>query len=175
MDELRSAYDGEGDGKAKLRLLAGIMRKRGRRIEEIAFELNRPVMTVHNWLRRIGEGGLGRVYDVRQPGRPRRLTVAELLGLKKDLLRGPGAFGYKGFFWTTRMVQDHVKRGFGVSYGERHMTRLLRRLGFSCQKPRPRHYKADVAAQERFKKTSAGSSRGTRGVDMRSFVWTSAA
>lgn len=173
LDGLLSAYEREGYGKARLRLLAGIMRKRGRTIEEIAFELNRPVMTVHNWLRRLGEGELERIYDKKQSGRPPRLAKKDLRRLKRGLTRGPQAFGYRDYFWTTRMVQDFVKRRYGVFYGERHMTRLLHKLGFSCQKPRPRHYKADREVQERFKKTSAKSSGDTRSKDMRSSVWTS--
>ena len=45
-----------------------------------------------------------------------------------------------------------AERRFGVSYRESGMLRLAKSLDLSWQKIRPRHPKADGAAQERFKK-----------------------
>lgn len=161
MRGLKAAYRKETSKKAKMRLLAAVKRKQGKSIDQIASDLEMGRRTVHSWLRRFMERGLQGAHDIKQPGRPRRLTDQQLKNLRKDLIVGPEKFGFSKQLWNTRMVQEHVRRKYKVSYVDRHMRRLLRKMGFSCQKPRPVHHKADKCAQERFKKTSARSLRHT--------------
>ncbi|HID30633.1 MAG TPA: IS630 family transposase [Desulfobacterales bacterium] len=159
--KLKVAYRKETSEKAKMRLLVAVKRRQGKSIDQIASDLEMGRRTVHSWLRRFVKRGLQGAYDVKQPGRPKRLTDRQLKSLRKDLLAGPEKFGFEKQLWTTRMVQEHVRRRYGVSYVDRHMRRLLRRMGFSSQTPRPVHYKADKRAQERFKKTSVRSWQST--------------
>lgn len=144
----------EKNSKARLRFLAALKRREGKSLDAIARDLGMGRRTVHEWLRRFVEMGLEGVYDKKQPGRPRRLTERQTRELRKDLMAGPEGFGFSKQLWTTRMVQEHVKRKFHAEYVDRHMRRLLQGMGFSIQKPRPVHYKADKRVQERFKKTS---------------------
>lgn len=152
--ELKNAYNKETKQKSKMRLLAAIKRREGKSIDAIAHDLSIGRRKAHEWLRRFVERGLQGAYDIKQAGRPKRLTEKQLRGLKKDLLMGPQKFGFSKQLWTTRMVQDHIRKKYHVEYVDRHMRRLLHMMGFSIQKPRPVHYKADKRSQERFKKTS---------------------
>lgn len=152
VNRLHSLYAAETDAKAKLRLLAALKRKDGWTIDQIAGDLEKPVMTVHNWLRALDEFGAQRRYDIKRPGRPKRLSAKQLNALRKDLLKPPTAFGFSESFWNTRVVQEHVKRKYSVSFVSRHMTRMLHKIGYSLKKPRPSDYRADKAAQKRFKK-----------------------
>jgi len=154
--KLKAAYEKETSEKAKMRLLAAVKRRQGESIDQIADGLEIGRRTAHSWLWRFVETGLDGARDVKQPGRPKRLTEKQLKGLRDDLIAGPEKFGFGKQLWTTRMVQEHVRRKYGVSYVDPHMRRLLRRMGFSSQKPRPVHYKADKRQQERFKKRFAG-------------------
>jgi transposase len=175
MRELRTTYEKESGAKAKLRLLAAIKRKEGESIDAIAASIGKPRRTVHGWLHRFEQRGLGGAEDKKQSGRPPRLKKKQLLRLKADLLKGPQACGYPEQLWSRRLVQTHARREFGVSYTEQHMRRLLHRLGFTCQKPRQRHYKsAPEGSQKHFKKRFAGSSKGTGRADSRSTAWTRA-
>jgi len=149
---LRSLYVAETDAKAKLRLLAALKRKDGWTINQIAGDLEKPVMTVHNWLKALDEFGVQRRYDVKRSGRPMRLSAKQLSTLRKDMLKPPTALGFSESFWSTRVVQEHVKQKYGASFVSRHMTRLLHKIGYSLKKPRPADYRADKAAQRRFKK-----------------------
>jgi transposase len=156
VNRLHSLYATETDVKAKLRLLAALKRKDGWTINQIADDLEKPVMTVHNWLRALDEFGVQRRYDVKRSGRPKRLSAKQLNALRKDLLKPPTTLGFSESFWNTRVVQEHVKRKYGISFVSRHMTRLLHKIGYSLKKPRPSDYRADKAAQRRFKKNSKG-------------------
>ena len=54
--------------------------------------------------------------------------------------------------WIRADLCRWLEARFGKSYHPSSMTWGLRRLGFSRQKARPVHPKADPAAQARFKK-----------------------
>ena len=61
---------------------------------------------------------------------------------------GPGAeaFGWRGAYWTTRRVAQLIGDQFGVYYHPAHVSRLLRQIGWSCQKPITRAAQRDPAA-----------------------------
>lgn len=151
---LKRCYLAERDVRARQRLQAAFLRKRGKTLIEIAEVVGRPFNTVSDWLRRFEERGLKSAKDKPRSGRPKRLSEKQLVVLREDLLKNPVEFGYSSGFWSTRLVQEHVRKRFKVSFVSRHMTRLLHKLGFSFKKPRPKHYKANKAEQERFKKKS---------------------
>jgi transposase len=152
--KLKSVYQKERQQKAKLRLLAALKRREGKSTDAIAQNLNIGKRSVHEWLHRFVDRGLQGAYDIKQTGRPKLLTDTQLKNLRNDLIAGPHKFGFSKQLWTTRMVQEHVKKKYHIKYVDRHMRRILHSMGFSSQKPRPVHYKADKAAQELFKKTS---------------------
>lgn len=171
MRKLRSVYAKENDAKAKLRLLAAIKRKEGESIDAIAVSICKPRRTVHGWLHRFEQRGLNGAEARKQPGRPSHLKKKQLLQLRADLLKGPQACGYSEQLWSRRLVQVHVSKKFKLSYTEQHMRRLLHKLGFTCQKPRQRHYKAaPKRSQEHFKKRFVDSSENTGRADSRSTV-----
>ena len=53
---LERLYRKEKDPRAKLRLLAAMLRKNGRTMGQIADELHTPLGTGHAWLRRLTDG-----------------------------------------------------------------------------------------------------------------------
>jgi len=156
LSTLRKRYSAETDVKAKLRLLMGIHRKQGETIDDIAASLHKPRRTVHGWLWRLEEDGLNGAVDKTRSGRPKRLSVKQLTVLRRDLLKEPAKYGYAYGMWETKLVQEHVRKKFNTQFVDRHMRRLLRKMGFSQQTPRPSDYRADKAAQRRFKKKSKG-------------------
>lgn len=60
--------------------------------------------------------------------------------------RGAEAFGYPGAVWTTTRVAELIGQRFHVFYHPAHCSRLLRRLGWSVQKPIARATQRDEAA-----------------------------
>lgn len=101
---------------------------------------------VSQWITRATQQGRQALCHRRPPGRPQRLSdvqQAELVGL---LERGAEAFGYTGAVWTTTRVAELIARQFGIVYHPAHISRLLRRLGWSVQKPIQRATQRDEAA-----------------------------
>lgn len=150
LERLHHLYDGEKNTKAKLRFLVAIRRKKGESIDSIADALAKPRRTIHGWLQRFEHSGINGIYDKKQPGRPSKLTKSQLKKLRRELLRGPAHV--PGRLWTSRLVNEHLKKKYKVTYERKHVTVVLKKLGFTVQKPRPQHYKSDKEAQEQFKK-----------------------
>ena len=79
-----------------------------------------------------------------------RLSVEQLRHLESELLRGPLAHGYRTDLWTLERMAYLIKQFFGVSYHPGHVYKILRGLGWSCQKPERRAKERDQAAIQRW-------------------------
>lgn len=149
--QLRTMYAAEQHPKSKLRLLAAMHRRAGKSIDEIAYMLSKPRRTVHGWLTRFAQRGIDAKDARRQTGRPPQLTLAQKRQLIKDLERGPphNATG----LWSTKDVQELLRRKYDVAFVKQHVWRMLDQLGFSMLRPRKAHYRrADAATIAAFKK-----------------------
>jgi transposase len=106
--------------------------------------------TVSTWERLLKEKGAAAMK--RRPlGRPRQLSDAQCAELSKLLLEGALAQGFVTELWTLPRVAKLIRERFGVRYSTGHMWHLLRRLGFSCQKPARRASQREEAAIQRWK------------------------
>lgn len=70
----------------------------------------------------------------------------------KLLLKGAPAHGYGTHLWTLPRVAEVIERHFGVSYHPHHVWRVLRQMGWSCQKPERKAREADDEAIERWRR-----------------------
>jgi len=173
-EELLELYRKEENSKAQIRLLAALLRKEGMTLEEISKKVKYPLTTVGDWLRRIYFKGISRRYSIRQPGRPKRLTHEQEIELDSFLSQSPQKAGLPFVLWTTKLVRTFIEQQYGVVYKIRQVRNLLNRLGFSCQKPRPAHRKANKKLQDAFKKNSGKEFKPMLTMDMRSYFWTKA-
>ena len=154
---LKMRLDAERGAKPRARLNAALQRKRGWSMDEIASSLNMKRRTVHDVLWRFMKRGLDAAYDVKREGRPNHLTIKQQENLRKNLIAGPQAVGFKEGSWSTRMVLHLVEDKYGKRYTREHMTRVLRKLGFSPQKPRPTNARKATEEEVRaFKKKRSG-------------------
>ena len=97
-------------------------------------------------------GGMDALADDWGDGRPCRLDDGQQAVLKAIVLRGPDREKDGISAWRVRDLCRIVEDRFGVRYAQSGLTRLLHALDLSWQTPRPRHPKADPAAQEAFKR-----------------------
>jgi len=170
-EKVHDLYRNEENSKAQIRLLAALLRKEGMTLEQISKKVKYPLTTIGDWLRRIHLEGIERRYNIKQPGRPKRLTDIQEQELDDFLSQSPQKVGLPFVLWTTKMVRVFIEQQYGASYKNRQVRNLLDRLGFSCQKPRPSHRKANKKLQEVFKKTSSTKFNHTLTMDMRSYIW----
>lgn len=100
---------------------------------------------VSQWLSRGRTGGLEALRSQPRPGKQPRLTAEQRAQLPALLAKGAEAHGFVGDVWTTGRVAAVIKRAFGVAYHPAHVSRLLRRLGWTLQKPVRRASQRDEA------------------------------
>ncbi len=67
------------------------------------------------------------------------------------LERGAPAYGFRGEVWTCSRVAEVIGREYGVRYHPAHVSRLLKTLGLSVQKPVKRARQRDEEAIRRWK------------------------
>ena len=80
------------------------------------------------------------------------LDEAEDVALKGLVLAGPDLARHGRTEWTLPSLAEEIAHLWGKRLHPASLSRVLRRLGFSKQKTRPRHPQADAEAQEAFKK-----------------------
>jgi transposase len=85
------------------------------------------------------------------PGAQARLSEDERAKIPELLARGAPAHGFRGEVWTCARVAEVIRKEFGVSYHPAHVSRLVRALGLSLQKPVRRANQRDEEAIRRWK------------------------
>ncbi|GIU75970.1 MAG: hypothetical protein KatS3mg004_3057 [Bryobacteraceae bacterium] len=119
---------------------------------QITRELRVARQMVSRWVRQYWEGGRKAMRQAGRPGRPPNLGAAQLRQLEKRLLAGPEAVGYPTPLWTCPRVAEVIEARFGVRYHPGHVWKLLRAMGFSCQRPMGRAVERDEKAVEPWKR-----------------------
>lgn len=112
---------------------------------------------LHDAVVRYNAEGLAGLHD-RPKGRRRPvLDEVEGVALKEIVLAGPDLARHGRTEWTLPALAEEIARLWGKSLHPASLSRVLRRLGLSKQKTRPRHPQANPEAQAAFKK--GGSQR----------------
>ncbi len=128
------------------RLRAWALHQAGWSGRAIATALGVTPGAVSQWLKRAREGGAQALVHRMPPGRRSRLTTEQKAELVRLLEQGAAAHGFLGNVWTTKRVATIIKEAFGVRYHPAHMSRLLREIGWSVQKPLRRATQRNEAA-----------------------------
>jgi transposase len=102
---------------------------------------------VSQWVQRAREGD-GREALRTKPrlGARPKLTADQQAQLPALLAKGAPWYDFIGDVWTADRIAVVIKRTFGVSYHPAHITRLMRRIGWSPQKPLTRASQRDEDA-----------------------------
>jgi len=170
MQYLKEQYKKEKDSKAKLRLLAAILRKEGKDLREISKSIHKPFTTISDWLKRFEKDGLKRIYNLKKSGRPSLLNEEQQEKLKEILEESPEKQKIPFKIWTTQLVQYIIKKTFGVLYVKRSIRIILKKLGFRLKVPRQENVKKNKKAVEEFKKNLKVKYNITLNLDSRSSV-----
>src|SRR5881628_21593 len=142
------------DTAASRRMLALALVLEGASREEAARAAGMDRQTLRDWVHRHDAEGLAGLRDRPRSGRGPRLTPGQQAELAAAVERGPDPERDGVVRWRRVDLRAPIGARFAVRLHERSVGKVLRRLGFSRVSVRPRHPKADEAAQEAFKKAS---------------------
>jgi transposase len=142
------------DAAAARRMLALALVLGGSSREEAARHAGMDRQTLRDWVHRYNLEGLPGLHDRRRSGRKPRLTPEKEAELATAVDRGPDPDRDGVVRWRRVDLQALIEARFAVRLHERSVGKVLRRLGFARLSVRPKHPKADEAAQAAFKKAS---------------------
>src|SRR5215218_3814908 len=135
------------DWREGRRLRAFELKQQGWSQQEIAEALGVSKGAVSQWMKRARDGGGVEALKRRPaPGARPRLSEEQRMKLPELLERGAEAHGFRGDVWTCERVAMVIRREFGVSYHPAHVSRLLKALRQSLQKPQRRASQRDEEA-----------------------------
>ena len=135
----------------KRRLKGAKLLARGVSKSEVGRQLGVTRQTVAAWERRLEEDGRPGLKRGTL-GRPRQLDAAQERELGQLLMAGAVAAGYPTELWTLPRIGKVIAERSGVEYSTGHLWHLLRRMGFSCQKPEKRATQRNEAEIARWKR-----------------------
>src|ERR671912_2185829 len=96
-------------------------------------------------------GGVEAIKRQPAPGARPRLSEHQRHKVAELLARGAEAHGFRGEVWTCERVAIVIRREFGVSYHPAHVSRVVRALGLSLQKPQRRAEQRNEEAIDHWK------------------------
>src|SRR5215218_2999958 len=132
-------------GLEQRRLEAARMFAHGASRAEVARTFGVSPQAASVWYRRWHQGGEAALRGAGRAGRRPRLSQAELDAVKQALGKGPQAFGFDTELWTLARIAAVIEQLTGVRYHPGHVWRILRRLGWSPQRPARERDEAEIA------------------------------
>jgi transposase len=110
--------------------------------------------TLCDWVHRYNAAGVVGLTTSPRCGRPPALNGAQMAELKEMVIQGPDPEKDGVVRWRCIDLRVKIAEHFSVTFHQRSVAKLLRKLGMTRLQPRPYHPKKHAAAQEAFKKTS---------------------
>ena len=110
--------------------------------------------------RELGPEGL---LARKPPGSPPRLTPEQLSQLVEALNLGAVSHGFPGHIWTRSRVNELIGRLFGVSYDLTQVGRILKKVGWSLQKPARKARQQNEQKVEQWREETVPDFKKSRG------------
>ena len=142
------------DGQVVRRLLALALLLEGKSRTEAATQSGMQRQTLRDWVHRYNAEGVAGLASRVGPGAVPLLSEQQMAELKALVVAGPDPERDGVVRWRCVDLREQIIRRFSVTFHERSVGKLLRKLRLTQLQPRPYHPKKDAAAQEAFKKTS---------------------
>lgn len=152
--QLRLAAGKTNDARAARRMLAIALVLEGSSRKVAAESCGMDRQTLRDWAHRYNAEGLNGLANRPSPGRRPRLTAEQKAMLAAWVEAGPDPEHDGVVRWRRLDLKQRIETEFGVVMHERTVGKQLKPLGLRRLSVRPRHPKADPAAQDAFKKTS---------------------
>jgi len=157
--QLRQAAGVEKNSAVARRLLALALVLDGVDRKTAAQTCGMDRQTLRDWVHRYNAAGVSGLGNIKPRGRSSKLTAEQRAALAELVETGPDPVRHGVVRWRRIDLRDELQRQFGIALHERSVGKLLAKLGYRRLSVRPRHPKADEAAQEAFKKTLPPHSR----------------
>ena len=131
------------DWKEMRRWRALELKRDGWTQQEIAEALGVTKVAVSQWMTAVHKHGAMSLQARPHKGATPKLTLDQLKLIPEYLSHGAEAYGFRGEVWTCRRIAQVIAREFSVTYHKDHVSRLLKALRWTPQKPMERAAQRD--------------------------------
>ncbi len=119
----------------------------GQHPEDVAAALGMTRSAVYGWLAKYREGGKAALVAKPVPGRPPKLSAAQMQQVYRWVVGGdPRQYSFDFALWTRDLVRQLIRQKFDVALSAVSVGRLLKALGLSPQRPIWRAWQQDEQA-----------------------------
>lgn len=123
----------------------------GEPASDVARVMKIPRRTLFSWVSRYRHGGEHALQDRPKSGRPRKAEAKVLQWLYDAITLGdPRQYQLPYCLWTLAIVRRLLKQEHGVEMSKSGVSRLLKHLGLSPQRPIYRSYKRDPEEMKKY-------------------------
>lgn len=139
------------DWREARRLRAWELKQQGWKQSRIAEALGVTRGAVSQWVEKVEKGGVEALYSQKGGGPKPKLNEKQIWQLPSLLERGAEAYGFRGDVWTRPRVAKVIEQEFGIRFTPQHVGNLLRKVGWSRQKPMERASQRNEEAIEQWR------------------------
>jgi len=150
LEDLRKQAMTDKAPRVALRIQGIMMSIGGSCVNDIARALHVHRSTVHAWIQAWNEHRETGLLEGHRIGRQPKLTTDDKEQLEDIIESGPVAYGLNTGVWSSPIIAQIIEDEFDVSYHPGHVRKLLKRLGFSVQRPTTKLVQADPKKQNRW-------------------------
>ena len=127
----------------------------GQNASDVAEAFGVNVRTVFRWLSNYASGGQTALLAKPIPGRPPKVNADEMRWLERVLRDDtPQQYKFEFALWTLPIIGELLYRQFGKRLSLGSISRLMRILGFSAQKPLYRAWQQDAELVQTWQQTT---------------------
>lgn len=110
--------------------------REGQSVEAVAAAYGLSVRTIFNWLAKFAAGGQTALLAKPIPGRPAKVSAEEMRWIAQAVRdNAPQQFKFEFGLWTLSLIRELINRQFDKTLSLASVSRIMKLLGFSAQKP----------------------------------------
>lgn len=107
----------------------------GKSQTQICTEVGCAQETARYWIA-IAQTGLAHRWHEHPMGRPKAINEEYIERLRELVSYSPRDCGYAFSSWTAQWLSKHLAKEFGIEVSDRHINRLLKKMGLSTRQKR---------------------------------------
>lgn len=124
---------------------------RGEDLDDVAAVMDVPRRTLFDWVAKFRRGGEHALRDGAKSGRPRKADAKVLGWLYDTITMGdPRQFQLPYVLWTLGIIRRVLKQKHAIEMSKSGVSRLLKHLGLSPQRPIYKSYKRDPEEMKKY-------------------------
>lgn len=117
------------------RMIAANFFEQGLGPAEVARRLDVTHGAASHWKKALEESGRDGLASKPNVGGKPRLSEQDRARLAEMMAQGPRAHGFRSELWTLPRITVLIKKEFGIEYHFAHVSKILKRMKMSPQKP----------------------------------------